>query len=301
MHDNNLIAQDTEMQEMEKFFSSGGQEAPAELEPEVAPAPSPEPVDTNATETLPNTQQDHIANLNRAMQEEREMRKDWQRQAQMERERVQQMEQQLSQISARFQQAQQPAPPSWDEDPLGAMRYETERLKQVQTYQLQVEQQRMQQAQMQQAQQQFLNAYKNDATQFMQTKAPDFVDAYNHLVAGRLEEYAKAGYNQHQAQQLLVEDEMAIASKAYQDGVNPAERLYEVAKLRGYQAKVRAIDNQAQHKVQSIENLKNASMSLSNAGGGNPTEDKWTLESLQGIEDNDEFLARWDKVAARMR
>ena len=33
---------------------------------------------------------------------------------------------------------------------------------------------------------------------------------------------------------LLIEDEMGIVAKAYQDKVNPAERIYKLAKARGF-------------------------------------------------------------------
>ena len=94
--------------------------------------------------------------------------------------------------------------------------------------------------------------------------------------------------------------EIAIVSKAFQDGVNPAERLYAFAETRGYkkadptpvvdpavaaQEKAAAAMGEAAKKLGTIARGQAAGKSLSGAGGASV--DTMTIESLLAMDDEE--------------
>ncbi len=230
-----------------------------------------------------------------AMHEERMKRKEIQSQLESTTQRLSQMEQGWTRLMERMQEQQQPKPPSFDEDPLESLRHDSEQIKQHLYQQQQAEQQRQQQYELEQRKQQFSNKYMDDANAYAQAN-PEFNEAVKFLAQARFDEYTASGLSRQEALQLLNDDEMAIASRAYQDGVNPAERIFKLAKIRGFQ--VKAQKQEAEQKLQTIQKGMQASKSLNGAGGKVSNEP--TLESLatMTMEELDEFTAKhWDKLA----
>jgi len=213
-------------------------------------------------------------------------------------QRLQLQEQRLLQIGERLQQTQQTPEPKFDEDPLGALAYKQEQHERVLQQQIAMEQQRMQQTEMQNKMQHFVAQYTNDAQAFAK-ETPDFMEAYQYLVSNRIAELKSLGYNDAQANQLLQEDEMALAAKAYQDGVNPAERIYNTAKFRGYNKAptVQVQDNSK--KLQEFAKAKESAVSLSNTSAAKSGSSGITMEAIAAM-DEDEFNnltpAQWKKA-----
>ncbi len=112
----------------------------------------------------------------------------------------------------------------------------------------------------------------------------------------RLDELVAMGYNQAEAINIRTQDEIAIAAKAYADGVNPGERIYALAKMRGFsqqQVQPQTPIADATQKIDQLEKGLNASKSLSGASGKASAE--LTLEALASMEDAD-FDKAWEKM-----
>jgi hypothetical protein len=282
--------------QVDKFFESGG-----ELEAtETTQAEDTQQVDTKEDVTAEQQAKPDKTVPYGAMHEERERRKELARENQELRERTTKLETTFQKLMERVQQPQEQAP-SYDEDPLGALKYENDKIKQHLQYQNQIEQERQQKQQFNQQEQQFVNAYRQAAGQFAKQNT-DFADAYKHLVQSRYEEHLAAGYDDNTANRLIEEDEKAIAAKAFQDGVNPAERIYKLAQIRGYQKSTPATQQQAEKNVEKLEKLEkgmNASKSLSNVSG-KTAKTEVTLAQVADMNDDEmsEFLndKNWKKL-----
>jgi hypothetical protein len=299
------IPTDISDEQMDKFFASGGKEGlePSSMEPETAEVVEEVKEEAVAEEqplvepTQPvveaSEQKEKVVPYG-ALHEERERRKELQQEVQEYRERTRKIEEAMQKLI----EIQTPGmkEPTFEEDPLEAARIKIERLEQyTKQQQAQAEQQAQYQAQVAK-QQQFLGKYHQDAQDFMKA-APDFQDAYKHLVNSRLNEYKASGYDDGMANRLLLEDEMAIAGKAYQDGVNPAQRIYEIAKLRGYQKVAAPVapvtQNTDSDKLAQLEKTIQASKSLGSSGGR--VDKGLNPEALLEMDDED-FMKNWDKV-----
>lgn len=318
MTDNTLTADvsaDLDDEVVDNYFESGGTAEVSNV-PEEMPITNeaqPQEQDTAEQEQANETQQkaaDKVVPYG-ALHEERERRKELQQQLREQQERTSRLEQTFQKVIERTQQPQQQQGPSFEEDPVEALRQEQEHIKQALRQQYQSEAQRQQQSEMQYKQQVFVERYKDSANAYAQEN-PEFSNAYQHLVQSRLAEYTAAGYSVQQANQLLIEDEMAIVAKAYTDGVNPAERIYALSKVRGYQTPASNQNNFQQQKTEQalqdnarkiaqLEKGMAASKSLSNAGG--KTENSFSLESLAAMDDDelDNFLDKgWNKLSKIM-
>lgn len=289
----NVNAQQVTNEQVDKFFASQGNEGiedsgESNQQKEIANEPNElqdkKPIESNINEGDEGDQDSqHTSNYKRAMQEEREKRKEIQRELQETKNRTQRMEYAFQQMLQNVQQQQAPQPPSYEENPLEALRYDTEQTKSYLQQQHLAQQQQYQLQQQQMAQQQFIQRYQNDSHEYMTTKAPDFRDAYSFLANQRLEEYKAAGYSLQEANRLLIEDEMAIAAKAYNDGVNPADRMYKLAQHRGY----KPASQQGQQKIDQLERGTKAAKSLSNTGGKSEPAGNLTLEQVASMSDDE--------------
>jgi hypothetical protein len=282
--------------QFDKFFETGG-ELPAEqevAEPVVETESQPEEPQIVSEDATTKDKVDKVVPYG-ALHEERERRKELQRTVQAEQERIRRLEETFQKVLERTNSNNAPVP-SYEDDPAEALRVKTERLEQAVSLHNQTLAQQQQQAESQRQYSEFVNRYQESAKAYMQEQ-PDFKEAYQHLVNSRIQEYQAAGYSYNEANNIIVQDELAIASKAYQDGVNPAERLYSLAKARGYQhqqqAEAKPQANEAVQKLEQLEKGLNASKSLSTASGKATTE--LTLEALANMDDS-EFDKAWDKM-----
>lgn len=226
-----------------------------------------------------------------AMHEERMRRKEAMAEAQELRDKMVRMEERFK----AFQEAIKPEEPEvlFDDDPAEYLRRQSEKTSQT-LEQMQKQQQEAIQKQQQQANaNQFLNRYQTAAQEYAESN-PDFQDAYNHLVNGRVQEHMLAGgMDRDQAVALAQREEQAIASRAFEEGVNPAEKLVELAKLRGWTKSPQSSKvNGTVDKVAQVEKGQKAAKTISKGGS---SQGELTLEALADMEGED-FDKAWDKL-----
>jgi len=177
------------------------------------------------------------------------------------------LKQQLDLLMKNMQRQQEPVAqnnaPDKDEDPLAYYQHQIENINKTVAEQQKYLQQQAAAQQKQTSMQNFVGAYKQSAQQFMQD-APDFGDAYKFLEKSKINEYIASGYSQREAVDLLQEDEMAIAAKAFNEKANPAERIYRLAKARGYVAKEPPVS-----KLENVAKGMQKAKTLPRSGGQN--------------------------------
>lgn len=287
---------------LDEFISSGAEMSEESIEKLIGPTENADNQEVvqqpaNTQNVSQDTQkQDDLSteeerNYRIAMLEERDKRRELQRRLQETEERGRQAETKLQQIIDQINQ-NSPRAPNFEEAPLESLKYEQEMLKRS------IEQEQHQVRQMidYQREQAFMSQYKDDATRFS-TQNPDFKEAYSSLMNGRFQELTAFGFSPEHANNIMLQEEAGIVSKAYQDRVNPAERLYQVAKMRGYNPTASKQQQPApKSEIQQLAKAKEAGMSLSNTSGGASNKNAdITLEALLAMEDDD-FLANFDKV-----
>lgn len=268
----------------EKFFESGGTE-PVEDTADVPLKGSEdsfegsevdgeqEPAEPQPAKTVPYA----------ALHEERQRRKEAAEQAAQMRERMARMEA----VFERFQQQQTPQEPevTYDDDPAEYLRRQQARtgetLENISRRLAYEDQQRQHAAQINN----LVSEYRSQAVEF-KSQRPDFPAAYKHLLESRKAEYEAAGYQAHEVANFIQEDEIAIVNKARADGVNPAQRLYDLAKVRGYRAAA-----SADAKIETIEKGQRAARTIS----GGRAQGRVSLETLAEM-DGEEFDREWTKI-----
>lgn len=301
-------------EQIDKFFETRGDASAAGIKEERT---------TSVNETIPRerreereveVQQDkHQAEIEKsykaALAEERAKTKEIQNNLRAIQERAEAAERQYQEMMRRIQSPEPvQQPPNPDEDPLSFLMWKNQtleqQLQQHAEYLRQEYEAKQQQAQVMEQRTkiaQFVEDYKNTALEFKKER-PDFTDAYNHLVKSREEELVIAGYTLDQARALVVEDELAIVSLAKQRGENPAQRMYEIAKARGYQPKamdepVIEAQTRAPGKLDVLsEGVKN-SKSLGSTGA--VESGRFKASDIDDMSDS-EFDKFWDeKVSGR--
>lgn len=236
-------------------------EQPQEAEPEQAPEPeqpaaeaAPEPVPAEP-EPAPAGEPQMVPLA--ALQESRRKEKEARERQLVTEQQFREMQQQLAEMRGRVdgigQQRQPEAPkPPEDPEPNKADDYgawlewrtrqsdrEVQALKDsLKTFESDRETRQKEQEQASQYQQ-VMEQYATKAREFA-TEAPDFQQAYQHLIRSRVEELQALGYQPQQAVNQARQEELTIAVNAMSQGANPAERLYNVAKMRGYQQQTEA-------------------------------------------------------------
>lgn len=152
-----------------------------------------------------------------------------------ERERANQLETQLAEFRGRldqFQQflpqapkpqtQQQEEPPDPDTDPIGALRYQTERSNRLEAF-----------LQQQAVETRVAQDYAADSRRFAAAN-PDFGAAYDYLLNSRVAELRAQGYQDAQIMPHVQREEMQIAHAALRAGKSPAQAMYDLAVARSY-------------------------------------------------------------------
>jgi hypothetical protein len=303
-----IISTDISDAQVDKFFESGGKElgAPEPIaEEEVVPVE-----ETSKEEPLSEQQveeEKHARNYQAAMKEERFKRQELQKQLEENKQQVARMESAFEKILTKQQQEAQKPIPSYEVDPIGHLHYTQQEMadyviKQNQYLAAQEQAKQYQMAQTQ-AQNKFMGSYQAAAKEFADSN-PEFLPAYNYLVQSRLEEYKTLGYDDDTANKLLIEDEAAIVSKAFKDGVNPAERIFAGAKLRGFKNQATQDDSaqkESEKQLTKIQEGRQANRSLGSTPGKTPTDKPTTLSKISSLADDelDELISNpkeWAKL-----
>lgn len=146
----------------------------------------------------------------------------------------------------------------------------------------------------QNVEQQRRQAFQHSVSRYMQ-EAPDWKDAFSHLVAQRHAEMEMLGVADKAARDAqLREEAQGLINGALEKGQDPAKLLYEIAKRRGYQSKAtQAADplRKAQEELDRLESGKAASASLRGAGTSGVGE-QLTLAQLANMGEDQYFATR---------
>jgi hypothetical protein len=223
-------------------------------------------------------------------------------------------QQQAAQLAAALEAAQQqrkaaePPPPDPDTDPLGSMLHQLDKVnKSVTDIQAEITNQQNQQQQLS-AFNRFQAQVQTLRDQFAIT-APDFQDAYNHLRNNRLSDLRQLGFDEASASRQVFQEEVALSQAAINQGRNPAESIYEMAKRHGYAKSATAPATPtanapvppAQPKLTSIKaGVESSPPNLPRT----PGTEEITLESLREASDSDlnrlvSDPAAWSKIAGK--
>jgi hypothetical protein len=152
----------------------------------------------------------------------------------------------------------------------------------------------------QRVQQQFLSEYQRNIDNFAQ-QTPDYNDAAQFLLRARDDELQTLGIDDpDQRVQILHQDALTIGAYSMQQGKNPGEIFYNLAKKRGY-AKAAAAATTTVSPLDTVRKGQAAATTLSGTGGGGGTE--LTAEALLAMSDNDfkKFTQgkKWAKLHGR--
>lgn len=189
--------------------------------------------------------------------------------------------------------------PDPTDDPLGYQQYRIDKLQETIVNQSKYLQSQYQAQQRSQGEAAFRQVYSQHATEYAKEN-PDFFDAYKYAIEARTKQYLAAGYNQAQANELVEEDEKAIAAKALTDKANPAERVYAFAVANGYsKAKTTNGKSSDKGKIASIKDNMSKSRSLKSGGGEHPDKELG-LNDVDSMDFN-EFDIFWNKMKKRAK
>lgn len=281
----------------QKFFETGGAAAPAE--PEVSPEPVPEPAilkDIPTFTDAPKPQQDDKTVPLAALHEARQIQKELREALKQRDEAIKATQQKAEKMEQTFQtflqKQNEVPPPKYEEDPLGTLKWQNEQLEKRLNEMSQGVNQTAQQFQQQQAIQQFSQTVVSQEENFRKA-ATDYDAAVAHLKQVRISDFQDMGYDLQTATQLLQNEIMNFAQAAMQQGKNPAEVAYSMAKRYGYNAQEKTTEKQ----IAMLEKGEAASKSL--AGGR--AEAPLTLEALAQLdEDQLDQLVKDDKAWKKM-
>ena len=218
----------------QEVAEAGASEAPQTAPEPVSAAPAPEPAEQpEAAPEAPQATPEHAEETDRrvplkALQEERQKRAEYERQVveyQRQLAEYQAWAAQMQQQMGQPQPAEQVVEPDPETDPIGALKYARDQLRQMQEM-----------TQRQQYEQQLAVAAQQAASQF-RSQVPDYQDAYQYARMSRAQELAAFGAPEYAIPQILAQEEMQLVHNALQANRNPAEIIYSFAKARGFAGK----------------------------------------------------------------
>lgn len=208
---------------------------------EEAAAPEPE-VAAPVAETAPEAPEEQPRQVPLAeLLKERAARKEAAQETQRLREMMEAGNRRLEELAQLVQQRNAPAapPPDINTDPVAHFQHETSALRKTVEQLTAERQQEAQRQQQSMAEQELVFRYNKSGAEFTQKQA-DFPTAYEHFKESVMREAVLSGATEMQAVQHLIETEKRLAIAAFRDNDNPAARIYEIAKTRGYQAAPKA-------------------------------------------------------------
>jgi hypothetical protein len=221
-----------------------------------------------------------------------------------ERAKRKELKAQMDRMEGRFQQMVEGMRKPAEEQPKGAeipsledspVEHFDARLAQIEKYRQELEIERAKGAQASQQEAEWnkvLSTYSNDAARFSQTQQ-DFGDAYNYWQGGRQAELQAGGATPEQAAHIVQQEEAAAVVRALQEGESPAERVYAIAKARGYTPAPVAPAAPAGGPDPDVIAKGQTQAGGMPAGGNTPAE--LSLEALATMNDED-FEKNWGKI-----
>lgn len=250
------------------FFESRGETAPPAAAPEPAAeieAPPPATGEEAEFEESEDRGKDHRVPV-AVVRAERQKRQEAEKRLKESDERWARADERMrlmAEAQQGQQQPQQPEPPPDPEvDVFGATIHNTREVQDIRRWQAE-----QQQAAQQQQQLYHLNQAFMAKAQEFSAQSPDFEDAHRFVREKRAEALRIQGVPEHQIQGHLANDEMYVVAGAFQQGVNPAERLYALARSYGYAPKAADPQPDTGALIDAKADTVARAKSLSQAGG----------------------------------
>lgn len=151
--------------------------------------------------------------------------------------------------------------------------------------------------------------YQSDLNRFVQAE-PTFADAFRYVMQSRSAEYAALGVPEAQIRQALQQDELQVAIQARQAGVSPAERIFQIAKARGFAPKAAEsapaaapaapAETPAQKAERVAAGQAGPGKSLSAAGGAPAGEVTFEMLAAMNEADFEKFATKNPEKLARL-
>lgn len=307
--------------EMDKYFETGGKEAPAAiLEAEKVEATPPEEVEPKAAEPAKPAEpkvepkpdgevQVQVDGKTVPLSEllaERKERQAWQTTAAQQQQQLTEMLSLVREKAKAMTPAETQAAPDPNSDPFG---YINHVLSNVQATTNELQQWKNQQTQVFNAQQQAsqILGWAQQQAQAFEATTPDYSKALKFAIEREDKEYQALGITDPAARQAILQNKQAeLISYARQNNLNPAQLIYNYAKEKGYklegvatQAKVPDLDD----KVNTITRGQAAAKGVSGTSGGAPSE----INNLQDLAaassdmSDEEFSKAFDKLVPKMK
>lgn len=293
-----------------KFFETGG-----DLDPSLAGEPKPEgekPPEGTAAPATPDAQKppegakppepkppespakppDGYVPLSVLMEERRR----YQEMVQAEARRRQEIEDAIRQAQ------QQPAVPDPQEDPVGYLQAQNMALQQQLLAVAQQQQALAEQQQAEQVKGALLQRIMASGAQYRQ-KAPDYPQAWQHLVAERDKQLAPLIPDPAAREQQILSEAMQLAAQSLQQGVEPAERFYALAKAWGYGGTPppAAPSGTPPPSPETAEAMRKIQEGLrhQSPNGGSPPPQEVTAQDVLSERDPAKFQEKWEKLFGR--
>lgn len=197
----------------------------------------------------------------------------------------------LQQLAARYAQPEV-KPPTVDGDPIAVVRQLEEKVA------------RLEGGALQQQQIAQFSSQVDGQVQAFKAQNPDYDAAYAHLRQARINELKAIGLTDDRIPRQLAEDEFGLAAQALQNRLNPAQVIYQLATVRGYQKAQMAPQN-GTGAVAPVDRLalqqrgQAAARTLSGAGGGAPP--KLSLQTLADMSEAEFANLTEDQIQRIMR
>ena len=261
--------------EEQKFFDTGGAQAPPETPATATPTPTPAPAPADTAKQDDKTVP--LAALHEARQIQKELREELRRRDESI-QAAQSKAEKMEQTFQAFLQKQNEVPaPKYEEDPLGALKWQNEQLEKRLTQVNTDFTKTAQTFQQQQAMQSFSQHIIAQEDVFRQTQ-PDYDAAVEHMKKVRLSDFQDMGFDDVAARQMLDQEIVNFAQAAMRQGKNPAQAAYSIAKRYGYTPA-------AQTSEKQLEVMQKGQEAAKALPGGN-SEAPITLEALAQLDDD---------------
>lgn len=269
-------------EDVSKFFETGV--LPDTLKPAPAPSPAAAPAPTPAPAAPANAAATAGAPTGTPAPAQQPPNMDaYERLLRLAEEKRTDLENQLKQLQGKVTELTATPAPDPEADPLGYINHQMKQL-QDQIKELTTGQKDAQKLTEQQTQHQQFIGTVNAQIKAFETANPDYQEAYRHMIQMRTQDYLDSGMTATEAKAAVGQDELAIAARAVQQGKNPAEIVYSMAKRYGYQkAAPTPTPAEGTNKLETIKKGIDASKTVER--GDQPVEQ--TLDNLENMSDED--------------
>lgn len=228
-------------------------------------------------------------NLQAALREEREEKKRLKAQIEEISSKTAGLEELRKQLDEQRRAAQEAAEKAkFEEDPANYLKSELERVRQEQE---KLQHQTVEERQAQERETQFLQAVSSQVQSF-KTQTPDYDEAFQYAHDRRIEELRILGIPEQNLEAVFVQESFALANQAMQQGRNPGEVVYQLAKHWGYKNTPK---ESPEKTIERLEAGQKAAKTLN--GGASPSV---TLKDIEQMSEA-EFDKYWAEIERNAR